>query len=114
MPWTTVGDIILHANDKETLKSGGWLNDKHINASQLLLKKRHPHLSNLQSTLLQATNLFDVQGSCVLVQMFESWWQSLDYYLYSNHYSLKYPVFLQDISQYSKAHNQIEHFRKMM
>ena len=68
MQWTTVGDIVLYDEGRQILESDGWLNDKHINASQVLLKKQHPHISWFQNTLLQETNCFDVLGSDPFIQ----------------------------------------------
>ena len=68
MQWTTVGDMVLYDEHRQVLESDGWLNDKHINAFQVLLKKQHPHISGLQNTLLQETNCFDVLGSDLFIQ----------------------------------------------
>ena len=68
MQWTTVGDMLLHDEHRQVLESDGWLNDKHINAFQVKLKKQHPHMSGLQNTLLQETNCFDVLGSDPFIQ----------------------------------------------
>ena len=35
--------VILFPEDRELLESDGWLNDKHINAAQTLLKVQHSH-----------------------------------------------------------------------
>ena len=36
--WIEIGDTILFPEDRELLECDGWLNDKHINAAQTLLK----------------------------------------------------------------------------
>ena len=54
--WTTVGDIVMYDEDRQILESDGWLNGKHINAFQVLMKKQHPHISGWHNTLLQETN----------------------------------------------------------
>ena len=66
--WIEIGDIILFPEDRKLLESGGWLNDKHINAAQTLLKVQHSHISSLQNTLLQQIDGFQVQGNKVFVQ----------------------------------------------
>ena len=66
--WIEIGDIILFPEDRKLLESGGWLNDKHINAAQMLLKVQHSHISSLQNTLLQQIDGFQVQGNKVFVQ----------------------------------------------
>ena len=49
-------DLHLNTTDKEILTGGGWLNDKHIMAAQLLLKKQFPHVHGLQPTILSQNN----------------------------------------------------------
>ena len=61
--WIEIGDTILFPEDRELLESDGWLNDKHINAAQTLLKVQHSHISSLQNTLLQQIDGFPVQGN---------------------------------------------------
>ena len=39
-------------SDKEHLRNGRWLNDKHFNYAQSLLKKHFPHINGYNSTLL--------------------------------------------------------------
>ena len=51
--WIKIGDTILFPEDRELLESGGWLNNKLINAAQTLLKVPYPQISSLQNTLLQ-------------------------------------------------------------
>ena len=46
--WIEIGDIILFPEDRKLLESGGWLNDKHINATQTLLKVQHSHNNYIQ------------------------------------------------------------------
>ena len=45
------GLTLTHA-DQEILHNGGWLNDKHINYAQSLLKKQFPHIDGWKNTLL--------------------------------------------------------------
>ena len=61
--WIEIGDTILFPEDRELLESDGWLNDKHINTAQTLLKVQHSHISSLQNTLLQQIDGFQVQGN---------------------------------------------------
>ena len=44
--------IVLSQRDRNTLTTGGWLNDNHINLAQELLKRQFKNLSGFQSTLL--------------------------------------------------------------
>ena len=46
-----VGTVLSHAA-REILCKGRWLNDKHINYAQSLLKKQFPHLDEWKNTLL--------------------------------------------------------------
>eukprot|EP00794_Sanderia_malayensis_P001791 gene1791-1996_t len=53
--WLQIGNIILTAEDRDILDSKDmWLNDKLINAAQILLTKQFPHIAGFQDTLLQA------------------------------------------------------------
>lgn len=63
-----VGEIRLLSEDRKLLENGCWLNDKHINAAQALLRAQHPHVSSMQNTLLQQNDGFDVQRNKVFVQ----------------------------------------------
>ena len=42
----------LSHTDREILRNGRWLNDKHINYAQSILKKQFPHLDGWWNTLL--------------------------------------------------------------
>ena len=50
--WVKVRDISLTNIDKEILKSGEKLSDKHINFAQRLLKAKFPKINGLRLTLL--------------------------------------------------------------
>eukprot|EP00794_Sanderia_malayensis_P004333 gene4333-4908_t len=54
--WLRIGNIILTAEDRDILDSKDmWLNDKLINAAEILLMKQFPHIGGFQDTLLQAS-----------------------------------------------------------
>ena len=42
----------LKRSMEETLKSGGWLTDEHIDLAQEILKDQFPHVDGFQSPLL--------------------------------------------------------------
>ena len=48
-----LADLQLSKADEKKLVEGGWLNDKHMEFAQCLLKQQFPSLGGLQSTLLQ-------------------------------------------------------------
>ena len=50
--WLQLDGILLTQDDKEQLSDGRWLNDKHINVAQLLLRKQFPHIDGWKETLL--------------------------------------------------------------
>ncbi len=52
--WLQLADLQLSRADEKMLVEGGWLNDKHIDFAQCLLRKRFPSLGGLRSTLLQS------------------------------------------------------------
>jgi hypothetical protein len=61
--WCFVGGIALHISDREILcDSQQWLNDRHINAAQRLLKLAHPNIIGFSDTLLIANNISVVEG----------------------------------------------------
>ena len=50
--WVKFDGIELSQFDKEQLRDGKWLNDKHINFAHALLKKQFPHIDGWKETLL--------------------------------------------------------------
>ena len=50
--WLQLDGALLSNTDREIVCNGGWLNDKHINYAQSLLKKQFPHLHGWRKTLL--------------------------------------------------------------
>ena len=50
--WVQFNGIVLSQLDKDQLREGRWLNDKHINYAQSLLKKQFPHIDGWRETLL--------------------------------------------------------------
>ena len=60
--WVTADYLKLTKQDEADLcsRSHAWLNDRHISAALMLLKKQHPHISGLQTRTLQYTCTFDV------------------------------------------------------
>ena len=56
--WLKIGSIDLKFHEKSILQSDDmWLNDKHINAAQYLLKQQFPLIQGFQDTLLQKHNV---------------------------------------------------------
>ena len=55
-----IADLHLRMEDKRCLE-GDWLTDRIINVAQKLLQKAHPHVGNLQSSILGETLAFTVQ-----------------------------------------------------
>lgn len=61
--WLRVENIILNNDDKDILLSKDlWLNDKIINAAQILLKKQFPEIPGFQDTLLQKKHKFSIMN----------------------------------------------------
>eukprot|EP00794_Sanderia_malayensis_P017245 gene17245-18965_t len=61
--WLRIGNTILTAEDRDILDSKDmWLNDKLINAAQILLTKQFPHIGGFQDTLLQARFQFNIEN----------------------------------------------------
>ena len=50
--WVQFNGIVLSQLDKDQLGEGGWLNDKHINCAQYLLRKQFPHIDGWRETLM--------------------------------------------------------------
>ena len=50
--WLVHGNIVLLKNEKDTITSGGWLTNKHMDFAQTLLKDQHSSISGLLSTLV--------------------------------------------------------------
>ena len=50
--WVQLNGIVLSQLDKNHVHDGRWLNDKHINYAQSLLKNQFPHIDGLKDTLL--------------------------------------------------------------
>ena len=90
--------IVLSQLDKDQLREGRWLNDKHINYAQYLLKKQFPHIDEWRETLLvhkkqekikQGVQIIHTRGSHWIVastfgsstsdiQIFDSLYSSVD------------------------------------
>ena len=61
--WIKIGMIHLTYDDKKILESNDmWLNDKIINAAQVLLKTKFPLIEGFQDTLLQKKHAFEVMS----------------------------------------------------
>ena len=56
-PWLHVSNINLSLVDKNILSSGDLMNDKHINAAQILLKNQFPEACGLMDTLIVSNQL---------------------------------------------------------
>ena len=50
--WVQLNRIVLSQSDRDHVHDGRWLNDKHINYAQSLLKKQLPHTDGWKETLL--------------------------------------------------------------
>lgn len=48
--WCKIGATVLSRADEYALLSGGWLNEKHINASQCLLREEFPFVEGLNDS----------------------------------------------------------------
>ena len=57
--WICVGSIIMSAEDREVLLGGLFLNDKHIDVAQTLLKIQFPLHNGLNSTLTVTATSFN-------------------------------------------------------
>lgn len=78
--WLMIGSVDLKSHEKSILQSDDmWLNDKHINAAQYLLKQQFPLIQGFQDTLLQKRNGFSVEpGEFIqIINMAESHWVTL-------------------------------------
>ena len=56
-----IKELCLFKTDREFLRSGKWLSDAVVTASQHLLMELYPHVGGLQPTTLGLTLGFDVQ-----------------------------------------------------
>ena len=78
--WLKIGCYILNFAEKETLCSGRWLSDLHINAVQVLLKQQFPQIGGLQNVVLlqssKSTKPFSTtsHGSLQVVPVNNSHW----------------------------------------
>ena len=52
--------VSVHDEEKRIIKEGGWLNDKHIQAANILLRKQFPSIAGLQNPVLGQTFAFDI------------------------------------------------------
>lgn len=59
--WLKAGNTGLTVGDKMGLESGGWMNDRHIQAAQQLLKQQFPFIGGLQDPILQVARTFTVE-----------------------------------------------------
>ena len=78
--WLKIGSIDLKFHEKSILQSDDmWLNDKHINAAQYLLKQQFPLIQGFQDTLLQKHDGFSVESGefMQIINMAESPWVTL-------------------------------------
>ena len=66
--WTIIDDIHLYDSDKMILESREWLNDRLIHAAQQLLLSKFPHISGLQSPILQCTRTFEIHREKEFIQ----------------------------------------------
>ena len=69
--WIKCGGYLLSLKDKNTLIQGYGLNDMHINVGQYLIKKHHPIINGLKSTLtISKPNYSYPEAECNLDQHF--------------------------------------------
>ncbi len=66
--WTVVGQISLSITDKDILTSNMWLNDRHIDAAQTILRNTYG-IAGLESPTLQYTRTFTVHHLNPFVQI---------------------------------------------
>ena len=59
----------LYKSHKDAIRTGKWLCDEVINASQLLLKNQHPSIGGFQSTLLANLLAMDPQKNKEFIQI---------------------------------------------
>lgn len=53
--WIQYGSIKLDMEDKNIISKGGWLNDKHMDFAQAILRSTFKDLTGLRSTLISGT-----------------------------------------------------------
>ncbi|CAB4013633.1 Hypothetical predicted protein [Paramuricea clavata] len=68
-----IKELSLKNEDKTILKSQRMLNDRHMNAAQKLLKKKFPHISGLQDTILSQTSFVNTQGEGIQIHNTEKY-----------------------------------------
>ena len=66
--WIIIDDIHLYDSDKMILESREWLNDRLIHAAQQLLLNNFPHISGLQSPIIQCTRTFEIHREKEFIQ----------------------------------------------
>ena len=76
--WVRCGGRILTEADKTVLQqSGMWLNDRHINFAQYLLRCEFPDVEGLQNTLLQmkekVNKIVQVYKYCLIEEIIGLW-----------------------------------------
>ena len=60
-PKTWIADLHLTVSDENVLQtSNGWLSDKHINASQFIMKSQFPNLEGFMDTLLVSCGKIEI------------------------------------------------------
>ena len=65
---TIIDYIDLYDSDKVILESREWLNVRLIHAAQQLLLNKFPHISGLQSLILQHTRTFEIHREKEFIQ----------------------------------------------
>ena len=67
-PWLHMDGLVLSQLEKELLRDGKWLNDKHINFAQALLKKQFPSIDGWKLTLQQEKAETKLSRACGYTQ----------------------------------------------
>ena len=62
-----IKELSLKNEEKTILKSPRMLNDRHMNAARKLLKKKFPHISGLQDTILSQTSFVTTQDEGIQI-----------------------------------------------
>ena len=73
--WLIKDNIELFSEDKDTIMSGDWLSDKHINFAQNLLKNQYQNsVSGLMSTLLLHRSIITSPRAIQIIHCRENHW----------------------------------------
>ena len=89
--WVTCHHLILTQHDRNILLSDRWLNDKHIEAAQTMLKKQFEEYGGLQSTVNQLTKPLTQIDNCIqIIHVQKSHWAVITTIGTGSRYKIKY------------------------